>query len=54
MHQKSKEELTYKTENIISADGHLIYFFTDVPHLIKTARNCFSQSFSMDAREHYG
>ena len=46
MHQGKKGKLTYKTENIFSSDGRYIYFFVDAPHLLKTARNCFSQSFS--------
>lgn len=36
---------TYKTPNIYSEDQRSIYFFVDTPHLLKTARNCFSQSF---------
>ena len=46
MHQDKKGELTYKTPNIYSSDGRFIYFFVDTPHLLKTTRNCFSQSFS--------
>lgn len=45
MHSKARGEITYKTPNIYSNDGRFIYFFVDTPHLLKTTRNCFSQSF---------
>ena len=32
----------YKTPNIYSEEQRYIYFFVDTPHLLKTARNCFS------------
>jgi len=35
-------ELTYKTKNPYSGDD--IYFISDPPHLLKTARNCFANS----------
>ena len=35
----------HKGVNPYSADGQPIYFFSDVPHLIKTTRNCWSHSF---------
>ena len=34
-----------KTHNPFRTDNDL-YFFCDVPHLLKTARNCFSNSFA--------
>ena len=37
--------LTYKTTNPFSEDRD-IYFICDVPHLIKTTRNCWSNSFA--------
>jgi len=43
MHQ-NESELVYKTENPYRK-GHSIFFFSDVPHLIKTTRNCWSNSF---------
>lgn len=43
MHGKKKG--VYKTPNIYSNDGRYIYIFVDVPHLLKTTRNCFSNSF---------
>ena len=40
-------KLVYKTPNIYSSDpGDEIYFFSDVPHLVKTTRNCWSNSFA--------
>ena len=45
---KDKEEslrFPYKTTNPYAQDKCL-YFFCDVPHLLKTARNCLSNSFS--------
>ena len=46
MHGNKKGELLYKTPNIYSDDKRFIYFFVDTPHLIKTTRNCLSQSFA--------
>ena len=34
----------YKTTNPFDTARN-IYYFSDVPHLLKTARNCFSNSF---------
>ena len=34
------------TDNPFSNDGRKVYFISDVPHLLKTTRNCFSNSFS--------
>lgn len=48
MHKKvgqKQGEVTYKTPNPYSSDGRDIYFIPDVPHLIKTTRNCWSNSF---------
>ena len=45
MFKSNKGEITHKTHNIYADDDRFIYFFVDAPHLIKTARNCFSQSF---------
>ena len=41
MHQLNKE-LTYKTINPYSAEKRYIYFFSDVPNLIKTICNAVS------------
>ena len=45
MCQKRKTDLPFKSINPYR-DGHGLYFFCDVPHLLKTTRNCFSNSFS--------
>ena len=37
--------VSYKTSNCYRKDEEL-YFMCDVPHQLKTARNCFSNSFS--------
>ncbi|XP_076091095.1 uncharacterized protein LOC143063058 [Mytilus galloprovincialis] len=39
-------DFVYFTDNPFSEDGRKIYFVSDVPHLIKTTRNCYSNSFS--------
>ena len=39
------DSVVYKTINIFRPD-HDIYFFSDVPHLIKTCRNCLLNSRS--------
>ena len=39
------KNLVYRTKNPFQEDRY-IYFFSDVPHLLKTARNCWSNSFS--------
>jgi len=38
-------DVVYKTKNPFRR-GHDIYFICDVPHLLKTARNCFSNSYA--------
>ena len=44
--KKSKsDDVTYKVRNPYSTDDHFIYFISDVPHLVKTVRNCWSNSF---------
>ena len=37
-------KITYKTPNIYSEEERCIGFFSDPPHLIKTTRNCLSNS----------
>ena len=39
-------DVTYKTLNLFSNEKRFIRFIWDVPHLIKTARNCLSSSGS--------
>ena len=38
------EDVVYRTKNIRMEDKRLIYFFAHVPRLIKTTRNCLSNS----------
>ena len=45
MCQKSRRVVPYKTSNPFREDETL-YFFCDVPHLLKTSRNCFRNSYS--------
>ena len=40
------EDVVYRAKNIHARESRYIYFFADVPHLIKTARNCLSNSGS--------
>ena len=42
----SDADVTYKTINLFSKEKRFIYFNSDVPHLIKTARNCLLNSGS--------
>ena len=39
-------ELVYKTGNPYSDDSRPHFFISDVPHLIKTTRNCLANSFA--------
>ena len=41
----SDSSYVYKTENPFSEEERFIYFISDPPHLIKTARNCLSHSY---------
>lgn len=43
---KKPGEFVYKTLNPYSEDQREIVFFSDVPHLIKTTRNCLANSFA--------
>ena len=43
--QGKSKDLPYKTFNPYR-EGEDVYFFCDAPHLLKTARNCFSNSFA--------
>ena len=44
MCQQKTECVHYKTFNLFQADN--VFFFCDVPHLLKTVRNSFSNYFS--------
>ena len=37
-------DIPHKAVNVYSHDQKMLYFFSDAPHLIKTARNCLSHS----------
>ena len=46
LHNKiAKSEVTYKVPNPYTSEKRDIYFISDVPHLIRTVRNCWSNSF---------
>jgi len=42
----SADEITFKTKNLYALDDRDIYFISDPPHLLKTARNCFANSYA--------
>ena len=44
-HNGSKDDICYKTKNPYATDGRNVYFVSDVPHLKKTVRNCWSHSY---------
>ena len=46
------EDAIYRAKNIHSKDSRFIHLFADVPRLIKTARNCLSNSGSGRATRH--
>ena len=41
---------TYKTLNLYASEERSIYFISDPPHLIKTTRNCLSNSSTTGTR----
>ena len=44
---KPETDVTYRTRNLFSGtENRFLYFISDVPHLLKTARNCLSNSGS--------
>ena len=43
LHQGTSE-VPHKAVNVYSQDKRKLYFFSDAPHLVKTARNCLSHS----------
>ena len=45
LHGDNEDEVCYKTLNPYSDETRYIYFISDVPHLMKTVRNCWSHSF---------
>ena len=46
LHSDQRNKGTYKVANPFSQTGSHIFFISDVPHLLKTCRNCFANSFS--------
>jgi hypothetical protein len=38
----SKEKIPFAVPNVFSQDERQLFFFSDVPHLLKTTRNCWS------------
>ncbi|KAL5471612.1 hypothetical protein EMCRGX_G029743 [Ephydatia muelleri] len=44
LHQSPSDPIPYRTKNPFSGDNRYLYFFSDVPHLVKTVRNCFMSS----------
>ena len=42
----SSDGIVYQIDNIYAPDNRPIFLFSDVPHLIKTTRNCWSNSFA--------
>ena len=46
----STEPITHKTLNPYAKDKRMIYFFSDVPHLMKTTRNCWMHSSTNGTR----
>ena len=45
LHSANADSTLYKTDNPFGDTGEQIYFISDAPHLLKTTRNCFSNSF---------
>ena len=43
-------QLTYKARNPYSKEARWVFFISDVPHLLKTTRNCWSHSFGHGRR----
>jgi len=39
-------ELVYKTKNLYASEERDVYFISDPPHLLKTSRNCYANSFA--------
>ena len=39
-------EVTHDAKNLYASEDHLIYFFSDAPHSVKTVRNALSNSGS--------
>ena len=46
IHRDSRKNLVHKVKNRYADEDRYIFFFSDVPHLLKTARNCLANSFA--------
>jgi len=46
------DDVLYKTKNLYATDGRDIYFVSDPPHLLKTARNCLASSYDKSKTRH--
>ena len=46
LHKLPEDVIVYKTENLIADENRSIYFISDPPHLIKTVRNCWANSYA--------
>ena len=44
-HDGGKDSICYKTKNPYAKEERNVYFVSDVPHLKKTVRNCWSHSY---------
>ena len=40
----NRKNVVHRAQTIYANDKRFIYFFSDVPHLIKTSRNCLANS----------
>lgn len=50
MHSSSPSGICYKTPNPYTSENREIFFFSDVPHLMKTTRNCWAHSSANGTR----
>lgn len=51
LHSLDTRDVCYKTVNPYSPDRH-VFFMSDVPHLVKTVRNCWSHSGAHGCQRH--
>ena len=48
----STDTVPYRMENVYTDDDRNIYFMSDVPHLLKTTRNCWANSSAHNRSRH--
>ena len=46
LHGDNNQAVVYRAKNLSAPVNRFIYFISDPPHLLKTTRNCFSNSSS--------